>query len=135
MGTKYSRPRNKKIMGTLDRTPPTTRHAAHTTRCAGRHRDVGLNSFDQHFPTTQRPLHRSLDGFHAQRIAKALVLDARKTLREDISRHIVGPDESEVDHTIGDAFSNKMILYVDVFSRSMVDRVSGEEIGCMIVDV
>ena len=94
-----------------------------------------MNSFDQHFPTTRRPLHRSLNGFHAQRIAKALVLDARKALREDIGRHIVGPDESEVDRAIGDAFSNKMILYIDVFSCSMVDRVSGEEIGRMIVDV
>ena len=63
------------------------------------------------------------------------MLDVCKTLREDIGCHIVGPDESEVNRTIGDAFLNEMIPYIDVFSRSMVDRVLGEEISCIIVDV
>ena len=63
------------------------------------------------------------------------MLDARKTLHEDIGCHIVGPDESEVNRTIRDAFLNEMIPYVNVFSHSMVDRVLGEEISCIIVDV
>ena len=45
--------------------------------------------FDQHFPTTWCPLHHSLDGFHAQCITKALMLDAHKTLHEDIGCHII----------------------------------------------
>src|SRR6266436_492587 len=64
---------------------------------------------------------------HPEHLAKMLVLGDCQHFGQNISCHIVGSYELEVDVAICDAFPNKVVPDINMLCHSVIDGIPGKE--------
>ena len=72
---------------------------------------------------------------HPKHLTKTLMLGGSQCLHQNICHHIIWPNKLEVDTSICNTFSDKMVLDVNMLCCSVVDQVPGEKVCSSIVNM
>ena len=63
-----------------------------------------------------------------------LVLGDSECLHQNVHRHVICPNQFEVDASIGDAVPDEIVSDINVLRSSMVHQISSKQVSGMVID-